>query len=321
MLRTVKFARGERARDDSAARAPGGDAGTARPSRRRDRLPLRGPRAIALFVAALLIAPFAGVACSVQADTAPPPRGLSAADPLRDVFASVPTAVRSRTGAAVTPVGGHDPAQTWGETLEAAAWSTIKVPLAVAAGVGAPEDARAAITASDNAAAARLWESLGDGPEAAEAVTRELRRGGDDATLVRFAPTRPPYTPYGQTPWRLTDAARYTASLPCRPEAAATLADMGHVVEGQRWGLGRPDLTTALGHVAFKGGWGPQDHGYVARQLGVLTRADGSGVAVALLAINPDGYDAAVADLDVLALALGRHTTELPTGRCAASAS
>lgn len=278
--------------------------------------PRVGIRAIALLLAGLLAASLAGVACSVEAEPAAPRRAVGAADPLQEIFASVPPALRARTGVAVTPVGGHGPARTWGEVLDATAWSTIKVPLAVAAGTSAPDLARAAITASDNEAAARLWNSLGGGAEAAEAVTVELRRGGDDATLVRYAPTRPPYTPYGQTPWRVTDSARYAASLPCREEAAATLADMGHIAEGQRWGLGRPGLAAGFAQMAFKGGWGPGENGYVARQLGVLTRSDGTGVAVALLSANPGGYNAAVADLDVLALAVGQHAIALPAGRC-----
>ena len=64
-----------------------------------------------------------------------------------------------------------------------------------------------------------------------------------------------------------------------------TLAAMGRIVPGQRWGLGADELSAAgFTSVAFKGGWGPEDGGYVARQLGILTRADGRGVAVALLA-------------------------------------
>ena len=42
----------------------------------------------------------------------------------------------------------------------------------------------------------------------------------------------------------------------------------------------------------------------------------GTGVAVALLSVNIGGYDAAVADLDALALAVGHHAMALPTGRC-----
>lgn len=276
----------------------------------------RGGRTGALILAGLLTVPLAGIACSVQAEPATPRNG-SATNPLPDVFGAVPSVVRSRAGVAVAPVGGHGPARTWGGILDAPAWSTIKVPLAIVAGVDDPDAARAAITASDNEAAAKLWDSLGGGPESAEAVTVELRRGGDEATLVRYAPTRPPYTPYGQTPWLVADAARYASSLPCRAEAATTLADMGRVVDGQRWGLGGPDLSIAdFSSVSFKGGWGPAERGYVARQLGVLMRDDGTGVAVALLTVNPNGYDAAVGDLDALALALAGGAAELPVGRC-----
>ncbi|GAB78545.1 hypothetical protein SAMN05421595_2822 [Austwickia chelonae] len=223
----------------------------------------------------------------------------------------LPGNLAERSGLAALPVGGRGEPALWGALRTGPAWSTIKVPLSVAAGDTHRDTSGLAISQSDNEAAARLWTALGGGEQAASAVRAELHRGGDTHTTVQHHEVRPPYTPYGQTNWQLDDSARYTASLPCRPEAATTYAQMHHIAADQRWGLGSAHAE------AYKGGWGPAvDQQYMARQIGVIAHPDGTRTAVALIVLSPGGYEQAATDLDILAGTMREHLDKLPSGRC-----
>jgi hypothetical protein len=82
-------------------------------------------------------------------------------------------------GRAVGPLAGGA-IETHGELRESRAWSTMKVPVivaAIAAGHADWEAIEAAVTRSDNDAALRLWDRLDDGAAQVEAV---LREAGDD---------------------------------------------------------------------------------------------------------------------------------------------
>src|SRR5690606_17575397 len=106
------------------------------------------------------------------------------------------------------------------------AWSTIKLPIAARTieDAGGPEALpassrdliRRAITASDNAAAATLWEQLGSqhgGPSgAATAVGELLAAAGDTETTVSTV-GRDGFSPYGQTEWSLRSQERFMSSL------------------------------------------------------------------------------------------------------------
>lgn len=190
---------------------------------------------------------------------------------------------RAYIAVSVQPVGSTGTPWTTGTLSNAAAWSTSKVPVAIAAQRKYPRSAktrsrmRAAITASDNAAAEALFRSLGSPRQAAAATTAVIRAGGDRRTKVPAVRKRPGYTIFGQTGWSPANQARFTASLPCRRDAATTLSLMGQVRSDQRWGLG-----TVRG-AQFKGGWGPERRGgYTVRQMGIIT-AKGQRLAVVIV--------------------------------------
>jgi hypothetical protein len=123
---------------------------------------------------------------------------------------------------------------------------------AIAAGVAQSQDLTQAITASDNAAAERLWSALGAGASAAEASTAQLRDAGDPRTQIQAQRLRAGYTAFGQTQWALTDQVRFVGGMACVAAGQPVLELMNQVVAGQRWGLG------ATGKLAqFKAGWGP----------------------------------------------------------------
>lgn len=190
--------------------------------------------------------------------------------------------------------------------LADAAWSTSKVPLAVAALNNAPGDqeitaqVRQAITVSDNAAADALWASLGDPADAAAAVQDVLREGGDTSTTVPAEKRRAEFSTFGQTTWSLDDQAVFASGLRCVTGSAPVLEAMGQVGADQSYGLGQFD------GARFKGGWGPGEDGtYLVRQFGLVPADDGTVVPVAVAATAPDGsYASAQAVLNQVAEAL-----------------
>lgn len=178
------------------------------------------------------------------------------------------------------------------------AWSTIKVPLAVAALRRAPAAAHdlavKAITESDNAAAERLWSQLGEPVHAARQVQRIIAEGGDTATVVESRRVRRGFTAFGQTQWSLQRQARFALFLPSISGAADVVGLMRHLTTGQRWGL-------AAKGFAAKGGWGPGvNGGYLVRQFGIVPTSSGQW-GVALAAEVPDGvFETGTNVLDML---------------------
>lgn len=205
-------------------------------------------------------------------------------------------------GVALTPVGGGTTVVGGRERADLA-WSTIKVPIAVAAlqvsGSQSTHDlARRAITASDNSAASALYARTSAG-----GVDSVLRAGGDAHTATNASR-------FGLTAWRIEDQSRFAASLPCRSEAAAVYELMGQIDPSQQWGLGTIDGTR------FKGGWGDQTDGSLSRQLGVVPLGSRGAVAVSIVSRTPAGGVSANRDLDALARMLRDNADRLPAGRC-----
>jgi hypothetical protein len=242
----------------------------------------------------------------------------------RASFARLAASLSGKEGLAVSGVGLGRPVERLGSLRSAVAWSTAKVPIAMAviASGGASShqtDLLRALTASDNAAAERLWTSLGSGAVAAQAGNEQLRVAGDTHTAMQAQRLRAGYTAFGQTDWALTDQARFTAGLACSEQGGQVLQYMGQVVAGQRWGLGSAGVPAR-----FKGGWGPGSRpgaggGYLDRQMGVLT-IRGRQLAVALATTPSDGSHASgIRNLTAIARWIATHaaTTGLPSNpRC-----
>lgn len=230
-----------------------------------------------------------------------------------EALESIGQALPELTGIAIAPVGRAEEVAVFGDLQTGVAWSTSKVPLAIAAlrvNPGAATQVRAAITQSDNEAAEALWEGLGGGESAASAVTGVLREARDVTTTVPATRLREGFTVFGQTQWDAANQATFAANLPCLPDSAAVLGEMGSIVPEQRWGLGRID------GARFKGGWGPADThaGYLARQFGILPTPSGD-VAVAVIADAPD-LGSAEKKLDAIAQTLTEQLGNLPGGTC-----
>ena len=218
------------------------------------------------------------------ATTVPNPTGLVAD------FAQFQTGLHAKVGVAVRGAGsGSADPVTLGvsDFSDQPAWSTIKVPLIIAAmrhhNNDHPTTAMvAAITESDNAAAEAIWEGLGDPATAAADVGKVLHDTGDPTT-VESRKLRPEYTAFGQTDWSLTNQAEFLSAAACDPRNQSVLDLMGQVTSDQRsWGLG------PLPDAKIKGGWGPsQSARYLVRQIGVVP-AGQRGLTVVAMAAEPD---------------------------------
>src|SRR6516165_12191932 len=95
-------------------------------------------------------------------------------------FEQLSAAVPANVGVAIAR---PDRTYSLGRWWSGVAWSTIKVPLAIAAlrsdWLRAKDLAAKAITESDNGASEQLWSGLGDPAEAARRVQDIIAEGGD----------------------------------------------------------------------------------------------------------------------------------------------
>jgi hypothetical protein len=281
---------------------------------------------VALLVAAAVLAT-RGVISHRHVTPAPPTRTAapSGSTVLHTEFAQLEARLQAVMGIAIAPVGdGQNPIRLgkWPSgpstvsTPASPAWSTMKVPLVIAAlreQHGLTDDMRAAITESDNAAAEKIWASLGDPVTAAHKVEQVLRDYGDPTTKVQSQKTRPEFTAFGQSDWSLENQVAFTSSAVCDSQNAPVFELMSHIEKGQVWGIG------VISGSQFKGGWGPYPNdSYLVRQMGVLPTPHGM-IAVAVAAQPRSGsFDDGVRDVTKIAdwLAAPARLDALPAGEC-----
>nr|WP_232490967.1 hypothetical protein [Mycobacterium dioxanotrophicus] len=243
---------------------------------------------------------------------APPIPAAAPLDALAESFAALAATIPAAVGVAVASARGI---RLFGNWSAGPAWSTIKVPLSIAALRTEPDRAAAlvnkAIIQSDNTAAEQLWSMLGDPSAASHAVEAVLHDGQDMTTVVQSQRVRDGYSAFGQTQWAMQAQAGFAARLPCLSGAGPVLDDMHKLAADQQWGLAGAD------GVAAKGGWGPGvDGAYLVRQLATVSSPSGTfGVA---LAAQSDGgtYDAAVATINLLGDWVKQHRNEFPAMPC-----
>ncbi len=235
---------------------------------------------------------------------------------LATAFAALEQNMASTIGLAVQPINNPSEAIQFGSWQQGPAWSTIKVPLAIAAirastSPTVTDAARAAITLSDNAAAEQLWSDLGEPSAAAQKVQQVLTEAGDPS-VVQSERIRPGFTAFGQTLWPLKEQAAFLAHAACDPRDEPVLALMGDIASDQSWGLGEQPAAR------FKGGWGPDEAGsYLVRQFGLLTTTDGGALAVAVAAQPHSGvFQDGIRDLTQVTRWIGDRLDKLPSGRC-----
>jgi hypothetical protein len=252
------------------------------------------------------------VAAVIIADSGSRP-GHSAA--LIDDFSELQASVKAVIGIALAPVGGSGTPLSLGTWRSGPAWSTMKVPLVMAAlrekqSPHVAEQMTAAITQSDNAAADAIWAGLGDPATAATKVEAVLAETGD-LTRVQSQRVRSEFSAFGQTDWPLINQARFMSWATCDDRNTPVLTLMGRIERDQRWGLGNIPGTR------FKGGWGPSTtNKYLVRQMGLVTTPTGSSVVAVAAQPYSGAYNDGIRILNQVANWLADHIVALPSGRC-----
>lgn len=200
-----------------------------------------------------------------------------------------------------------------GEVDADTAWSTMKVPIAIAAlqnGSAEMDDVKAAITLSDNDAAIDLWNSLGAGDDAANTVQAVIRRFGDSRTVVLPDDRAGADEPFGMTRWTAADQVRFVEGLACTtdPSAVKVRDYMGQIDPSEQFGLAgvHPSMV--------KAGWGNEDNGdYTVRQMAILPHDGGYSAVTFIAQGSEDEVDRTVANLKTWFAA---HRKELPVRHC-----
>lgn len=217
---------------------------------------------------------------------------------------------------AIAPVGADRPEiLTFGDDIEDVAWSTMKVPLAIAAlrqnGPAVMELIVPAITVSDNDATWSLWMTLGDDMSTwIPKFDAVLRDAGDPTTVFEEDRLQSGGPSYGESLWDDEDQVRFAAGLPCLADAAPVLELMGQIDEEQRWGLG------TIAGARFKGGWGPGDGEFLTRQFGIIDTPRGQTAVAIVARPNNGSLEDGNAMLTKMAAWIVAHQDQLPGGTC-----
>lgn len=275
-------------------------------------------RTIGRITAAVLL-PALLTACAHPAATSPtsspPPSGARPAPSSPPILRSQLAALVADSGVdlQIVVAGTGFTATSVGKVDQDTAWSTIKVPIAIAAmttGSPDPDDVEQAISVSDNDATMHLWSLLGEGTGAADTVQKVISRLGDSRTVVLPDDDAGPDQPFGMTRWRATDQLRFTEGLACATDAASVRVrgHMARIDPSEQFGL------AGIHPSMVKGGWGIEDDGdYTIRQMAVLPHGGGYS-AVVFIAQGPQGdVDRTVATLRTWFTA---HRDDLPLRRC-----
>lgn len=266
----------------------------------------------------LLPQPSIGAPAPPAAKENPAPQGSGVAPDQAGYADDVQGALSSAVATVTSTFGGQAAVAISGQSGEFAAggaagfasWSTIKVPIAIAALKEHPEmaaQATAAIQVSDNDAAAALWDSVT--PESVEAVLAE----GHSPVTVQRMKIRPEFSPFGQTQWSVPEQARFASHLQCVNGSQPVLDLMAGIAADQSYGLG-----TVPG-ARFKGGWGPSAStgAYEVRQFGLVLDQNGREVAVALAVSAADGsYESGQSMASQLAALLVPALNVAPPAAC-----
>lgn len=179
------------------------------------------------------------------------------------------------------------------------AWSTVKVPIAIAAiREGADKSlVDLAIKESDNDAAYALWSKVKwSEKHPTAALNRVLADADSEATWQK--PDANGDIKFGYARWLLPEQAKFGAHLACIPEASYVYGVMDDIVEWQQYGL------TKFPNIHAKGGWGydPELDWYTQRQFGTM-EIEGGAIGIAITSVRTDAAQIGEAEADAKAVA------------------
>lgn len=246
---------------------------------------------------------------------APSSRSGASSSQLSSSFAQLEAETEGEIGVAFAPLGGGQ-VTTLGPKQVGHAWSSFKVPITVAlmqaqgGKLTASQEslAAAAITASDNSAAASLFSDLEavTGGKASSTVEAMLAQLDGGSTQVATAPPPPgAVSSWGQTQWSLESSTLFYGAMYCGllGNTGNVVGDMESVIPEQQWGLGQASFPVGS-TVAYKAGWGPdgsESGPYLVRQAGIV-ESGGQGFAVTMAAQSSSGsFEAGVSELNAVA--------------------
>lgn len=250
----------------------------------------------ASLIAALCLCTVSACSGEPSTESAPAPSTSSVAPKQASVreqldHAVEKTAKRYHAKVGVAIAAGDDTIAA-GDKGTGPVWSTIKVPIAIAALKDGADKSLVdlAIKESDNDAAYSLWSQVQwQEGSAKKAVGDLLDDYGSRADIHDTA--------FGYSTWPLEEQAVFGAELPCIKEADYVHKVLKDIVPWQKIGLSKEKQTRA------KSGWGldEDENEYTYRQFGVH-EVEGKRVGVALSVVT-DGEDYADAEKAVKYLA------------------
>ncbi|MHA2787736.1 hypothetical protein ACXZ66_01095 [Corynebacterium sp. S7] len=176
------------------------------------------------------------------------------------------------------------------------AWSTIKVPIALASleQCSYDDELRDELIAdslewSDNDSAYSLWTCLGTDDEAKDLVEDVVAESG---TSINIAPA------YGMTEWSVAAQARYGYSLTELDSDNPVIQGMSNVIDEQSFGIGEID------GAVFKGGWSDTEEGtFQTRQFGFIeVGGEQYGIAIAADSLSGSQEDTQSALTELIGL-------------------
>lgn len=163
-----------------------------------------------------------------------------------------------------------------GDLRSLSAWSTEKIPIALASlehcafdDVVKEQLITSAITYSDNNSTDMLYSCLDGYASASELVSEVIGRSGADVYMDPI---------WGESQWPVSSQAHFAYYLSSLPEDNIVIESMANVVPQQSWGIGE------IEGMHFKGGWSDskKDGSYQNRQMGFITIEDKTyGIAIA----------------------------------------
>lgn len=232
---------------------------------------------------------------------------VKTAEPLLDAdarssFRALARELSGTNGIAVSALTGEK-INALGDLRTGRAWSTMKVPVLVtlmrdyaetgkSLSSSEQANATAALTRSDNDAAKALFRTLvsrhGDVDGASAQIDETLRASGDNRTNVNTVDPGNGFTTFGQTEWSTAASVKFFRALAndCLLSKADTkyvLDLMEQVASDQNWGAGSAGFDS--GHVAYKGGWGPESGGdYLVRQDAIVGTGS-RGIVIAMISL------------------------------------
>ena len=270
------------------------------------RAPVAALGAVVLTVS-LLVAP--------SAQAAPAPVQVSRATQKKwdQSFAALRKRLSGPASVSVTGLGRRADEIHVGSTQRMSAWSTIKIPISMAAlrrskSATTKNRVNRALRHSDNGAAAQLWRQLGSGRIAAKRTNSVLRKYGNKATSTQWRTVRAGASPYGQTKWSSVGQSYLMAGIACDREGIYIRRQLNAATSGY-WGLRRFDKAYV------KNGYGPRKGGALVRQVAIVVGKDGRRWGVSI-SIRASSTNRGFTDASIVTDWLRKRIRQVPAKKC-----